>query len=176
MKELLLLRHAKSSWDDPQLDDFDRHLAERGRRAAPFMAREIARRGWLPDHVMVSPALRTRQTWELVSAELSGVPEAVFHPQIYTDLADDLLQLVREAPESAARALLVGHNPALEEFAARLAGTGSDKKLMKRMRHKFPTAALARLLVGEPWRDLSPGAARLVDFLTPKDLSSRCPS
>ncbi|HEU4985949.1 MAG TPA: histidine phosphatase family protein [Rhizobiaceae bacterium] len=170
MKELLLLRHAKSSWDDPQLDDFDRPLAERGRRAAPVMGKEIARRGWSPDHVMVSPALRTRQTWELVSAELPDSTDAVFRSQIYTDSADDLLGLLRGAPESAARILLLGHNPALERFADRLAGAGSDKDALNRMRRKFPTAGLARFVVTGPWRNLALGGAEFADFLIPKEL------
>ncbi|MFC5585479.1 SixA phosphatase family protein [Nitratireductor kimnyeongensis] len=70
MKELLLLRHAKSSWDDPSLADIERPLAPRGRRAAPLMGREILRRGWSPDYVLVSPARRAQQTWRLVAAEI----------------------------------------------------------------------------------------------------------
>ena len=75
MKQLLLLRHAKSSWDDPALADFDRPLALRGRKDAQRMGREIAVRGWLPQRALVSPAARTRETWEIVSAEWPAFPK-----------------------------------------------------------------------------------------------------
>ncbi|MBE0695045.1 MAG: histidine phosphatase family protein, partial [Aquamicrobium sp.] len=82
-RTLLLLRHAKSSWDDPALDDFDRPLARRGREAAPRMGREMARRGWLPDLALVSSSLRTRQTWALVAPELPRDIPASFDDTIY---------------------------------------------------------------------------------------------
>ncbi|MEI9417788.1 histidine phosphatase family protein [Mesorhizobium sp. Cs1321R2N1] len=78
MKQLLLLRHAKSSWDDPDLDDFDRPLAERGLKAARLIGRELAARDWLPDLALVSPALRTRDTWRLVASELPAQPRVAF--------------------------------------------------------------------------------------------------
>jgi len=70
IRQLLILRHAKSSWDDTALADFDRPLAPRGLKTAPLIGRELARRGWLPDLALVSPALRTRDTWRLVAQEL----------------------------------------------------------------------------------------------------------
>ena len=78
MKHLLLLRHAKSAWGDPSLADIDRPLAARGRKAAPQMGRELATRGWAPQTVLVSPARRARETWELVAAKLSEPPAAAY--------------------------------------------------------------------------------------------------
>lgn len=170
MKTLLLLRHAKSSWDDTALADFDRPLAKRGRGAASRMGKELAARGWLPDAVLVSSATRTRQTWALVEAELPEAPKAIFSKALYMAAAGRLLQHTRKAPETAATLLLLGHNPGIEEFAALLAGAGSDDASLTRMGEKFPTAALARFEFEGAWTDLRRGKARLTHFLRPKDL------
>ncbi len=169
-RSLLLLRHAKSSWDDPSLDNFDRPLAKRGREAAPRIAREMARRGWQPDHALVSPALRTRQTWELVAEILPGGISHDFVPAIYEAPAARILEAIRAAPEDATCLLVVGHNPGLEELVASLVGSGSDAHAKARMRAKFPTAALAVFDVEAEWRALGPGGARLVAFARPTDM------
>ncbi|MEW9807533.1 histidine phosphatase family protein [Mesorhizobium sp. ZMM04-5] len=171
MKKLLLLRHAKSSWDDPNLSDFDRPLAPRGRQAAPRMGREIARRGWTPAMALVSPALRTRQTWDLVAAELTGKPAVSYHEALYEVAGDTLLEAIRRTPERVGDIVLVGHNPGMEELAAALAGSGSAGKALGRMAEKFPTGALARFEFDGAWATLKPGTARLTHFLRPKDLT-----
>lgn len=170
MKTLLLLRHAKSSWDDPVLADFDRPLAIRGRKAAPRMGRELERRGWRPDAVLVSTAKRTRQTWDLVAAELSAAPRPEFRGVLYDASAEQLLAELRQAPAAAKTLLLIGHNPGMEDLAQMLAGDGSDAQALERLREKFPTAALARLRFEGAWTDLGAGAARLSHCLGPKDL------
>ncbi|ESY85570.1 histidine phosphatase [Mesorhizobium sp. LNHC220B00] len=169
MKQLLLLRHAKSSWDDPDLDDFDRPLAERGLKAAQLIGRELAARDWLPDQVLVSPALRTRDTWRLVAAELPVHPRVAFAEALYDAAAADILSQLRKADPSSGCLLVLGHNPGLEELAKRLAGSGSEAKARKRLEKKFPTAALARFVLEDDWSGLS--AARLTHSLRPKDLS-----
>ncbi|MER8848125.1 MULTISPECIES: SixA phosphatase family protein [Mesorhizobium] len=169
MKQLLLLRHAKSSWDDPDLDDFDRPLAERGLKAARLIGRELAARDWLPDQVLVSPALRTRDTWRLVAAELPVHPRVAFAEALYDAAAADILSQLRKADPSSGCLLVLGHNPGLEELAKRLAGSGSEAKARKRLEKKFPTAALARFVLEDDWSGLS--AARLTHSLRPKDLS-----
>ncbi|MER8806080.1 histidine phosphatase family protein [Mesorhizobium australicum] len=169
MKQLLLLRHAKSSWDDPDLDDFDRPLAERGLKAARLIGRELAARDWLPDQVLVSPARRTRDTWRLVAAELPVHPRVAFAEALYDAAAADILSQLRKADPSSGCLLVLGHNPGLEELAKRLAGSGSEAKARKRLEKKFPTAALARFVLEDDWSGLS--AARLTHSLRPKDLS-----
>ncbi|MER8490954.1 histidine phosphatase family protein [Mesorhizobium australicum] len=169
MKQLLLLRHAKSSWDDPDLDDFDRPLAERGLKAARLIGRELAARDWLPDQVLVSPALRTRDTWRLVAAELPVHPRVAFAEALYDAAAADILSQLRKADPSSGCLLVLGHNPGLEELAKQLAGPGSEAKARKRLEKKFPTAALARFVLEDDWSGLS--AARLTHSLRPKDLS-----
>jgi len=171
-RTLLLLRHAKSSWDDPSLPDFDRPLAPRGRKAAPLMGDEMARRDWLPDLAFVSPAARTHATWELVAPCLPDPPEAIFPDRLYMAGPDYLLSLVREAPWQIETLLVVGHNPGMEEFATTLAGAESDPAALRQMREKFPTAALARFEWQGAWSDLAPGAGRLTHFLRPRDFTS----
>ncbi|WEX07860.1 histidine phosphatase family protein [Chelativorans sp. AA-79] len=173
MRELLLLRHAKSSWEDPALEDFDRPLAERGERAAPRMGREIAARGWVPDRALVSSALRTRQTWRLVGAELGeAAPVADYDYSLYMASADVILKAIRTVPENVQRLLVLGHNPGLEEFARMLAGPGSKRPALRRIEEKFPTAALARFEFEGPWPALGSGGARLTHFLRPRDFAS----
>ncbi|WP_159591685.1 SixA phosphatase family protein [Chelativorans xinjiangense] len=173
MRELLLLRHAKSSWDELTRDDFDRPLSARGKAAAALMGREVAARGWVPDEALVSAALRTRQTWRLAVAEMGeGAPRATRDKALYMASADRLLALIRKAPAGSCRLLLLGHNPGMEDLAAGLAGPGSDAAALARLRAKFPTAALARFTVKGPWAGLGFAGARLTHFLRPKDLSS----
>ncbi len=167
-RTLLLLRHAKSSWDDPELDDFDRPLAERGRRAAPRIAAEMTTRGWRPDAALVSAAVRTRQTWELVSAATEPGIAATFTDAIYEAPADRILDSIRLTPDNASALLVIGHNPGFETLARLLATPDSDTDALARLNRKFPTAALARFTFEGAWSDL--GKATLTDFLTPKEL------
>ena len=170
MKQLLLLRHAKSSWDDPALADFDRPLAPRGLKAAPMMGRELARRDWLPDLALVSPALRTRETWRLVSAELPARVPVEFAEGLFEATAGDILAEVQQAMASASCVLVLGHNPGLEDLARRLAGPRSDAGARRKLEEKFPTGALARFVVDDGWAELAFGTARLMHCIRPKDL------
>ncbi|WP_095202566.1 SixA phosphatase family protein [Mesorhizobium carmichaelinearum] len=169
MRQLLLLRHAKSSWDDTALDDFDRPLAQRGLNAARLIGRELAARDWLPDQVLVSSALRTRDTWRLVAAELPMHPRVAFVDALYDASAADILSQIHKVEPSSACLAVVGHNPGLEDLAKQLAGSGSETKTRKRLEEKFPTAALARFVFDGDWSGLSSG--RLTHCLRPKDLS-----
>ena len=169
-RQLLLLRHAKSSWDDPDLTDFDRPLSGRGLKTAPLIGRELARRGWLPDMALVSPALRTRDTWRLVAAEFSAKVPTEFFRALYDASAGDILNLVRQVDNSTAKLLVVGHNPGLEELARLLSGPGSKTSASRALAEKFPTAALARFVINGDWATLAPGSAELSHCLRPKDL------
>ena len=171
-KTLVLLRHAKSSWDDPDLDDFDRPLAPRGLRAAERMGVEIAARNWMPDRALVSPARRTRETARIVFAQWPKPPMALdFPPELYEAQPESLLECIRKLPERADSVMLIGHNPGFEKLALHLAGKGSDADARNRMAAKFPTAALARFEYDGTWRSLARGAARVTHFIVPKELS-----
>ena len=170
MKHLLLLRHAKSAWGDPSLADIDRPLAARGRKAAPQMGRELATRGWAPQTVLVSPARRARETWELVAAKLSEPPAAAFLRELYMASEEQLLATLRQTSRKTATLLMIGHNPGLEELARRLADTQSEATALAHLNEKFPTAALVRFKFDGEWAELGFGGALLTHFLRPRDL------
>ncbi len=146
MKQLLLLRHAKPSWDDPALADFDRPLGARGLKTPPLTGRELARRGWLPDLALVSPALRTRDTWRLVAVELPKTVPAQFAEELYEAAAGAILARVRQA--RATSLLVIGHNPGLQHFALRLAGTGFRRERVQEDRGEIPDGGARAIHAG----------------------------
>jgi phosphohistidine phosphatase len=166
-RRLMLLRHAKSDW--PDVPDQERPLAKRGRRDAPVVGRWLRRHGYLPDTVICSVARRTRQTWDRVAPELGGSPSVTFEPRAYEASALTLLYLVRELPGTCRAALLIGHNPGIEELAAHLA-EAPDAAGAPPLGPRFPTAAVAVLEFDGDWPDLAPGHARLLAFATPADM------
>lgn len=172
MKRLYLLRHAKSSWDDPSLDDHDRPLARRGRRAAELIAEHLQRERIAPSLVLCSSALRTRETLERVLPELDPASVRV-ERRLYGASAEELLARLREVPGGVGSVMLVGHQPAIQELALRLAGEGSE---LDRVRRKFPPAALATLVVSGDWSGLDWGAAELAAYVRPKELKGSAPS
>jgi phosphohistidine phosphatase len=164
----MLLRHAKSDW--PDLPDQERPLAKRGRRDAPVVGRWLRGHAYLPDTVICSVARRTQQTWDLVAPELGGSPSVTFEPRAYAASALTLLYLVRELPGTSRAALLIGHNPAIEELATHLAQARDADGAPSSPGLRFPTAAVAVLEFGGDWADLAPGQARLLDYATPADM------
>jgi len=171
VRQLFLLRHAKSSWDDPSLSDFQRPLANRGRRAAPLIGREMARRGWLPVLALISSSVRTRQTWELVSAQWKNPCASIFIDTIYEADPAEILTEIKKTPDEACSLLVIGHNPGLALLTGMLAGPGSPVLALEKLERKFPTAAIASLEIGSNWQDLSAETSRLTDFITPKDIA-----
>lgn len=170
MKTLYLLRHAKSSWDDPGLKDEERPLNERGFRAATVMGLYFAQCGFRPDVILCSTARRALETLDQVRPRLAGKPALTIDKAIYRADSAALLALVRDLPETAGSALIVGHNPALEEFALSLAGSG-PKELRASMAEKYPTGALTVLsLPQQPWAEIGWKMAELRNFTSPKDL------
>ena len=170
MKQFALLRHAKSSWDQPGLNDFDRPLNERGWKAARRMGRELHRRGIRFDQVLASAAARVRETIDGVEEKYDFRAPVRFEPRIYMADVDTLLDLVRGIDDEASAALLVGHNPGLEQLAIALSHE-DERGLRHRIRGKFPTAALALIqLPVENWADIVPGDGEIVALIVPKDL------
>ncbi len=162
---LLLLRHAKSSWDDPELDDHDRPLAKRGRRAAEQVGSHLQQTDLVPDVVLCSTATRTRQTLELL-----GIPDAEirFEDRLYGADEDELLDLVAALPADAGTVLVIGHNPGMQELALRLALTESGPDA-DHLRERFPTGALAEFEFDGGWTDVARGGGRLRSYVTPRD-------
>jgi phosphohistidine phosphatase len=170
MRTLLLLRHAKSSWAEPGLEDFDRPLGRRGQRAAPAMGAAMRARGLVPDLVLCSGAARARETLALVLPELGREVPVRFEDGLYLAAAATLRARIRKLPPTKKRVLLVGHNPGMHELALDLAGQGRADD-MAALARKFPTAALAALDIDvSRWSAVAPGDARLRAFLTPRSL------
>lgn len=118
MKRLILTRHAKSSWDDPLTPDHDRPLNERGKAAAADLGQWLASRGYIPDEVLCSDALRTRKTWSGIAPALPGTPVLELKPALYHAGPDVMLAVLRHATGNTV--MMIGHNPGIAEFAARL--------------------------------------------------------
>lgn len=152
MPTLQLLRHAKSAWP-PGVADYSRPLNDRGRRDAPVAGQLLARRGEI-GLALVSPAARTRETFDLVSAELPVAPEVTFDPRIYDAGLGSLLEVLSEVPAGVDQVLLVGHNPGVEMLAWHLGGD-DDTDAGDAMRRKYPTAGLAEIELQVPWSELA---------------------
>jgi phosphohistidine phosphatase len=170
VKRLYLLRHAKSSWDDPDLDDHDRPLAPRGRRAASRMGHHLRQMGVQPDEVLCSTAKRARQTLELIRSFLGPDVSVHIEEEMYQADSPELLQRLRLVSPEVAAVMLIGHNPSIQELALTLVGPGEGK--MAGLAQKFPTAGLAALIVPiDEWAALGGGQAQLDQFVAPRELS-----
>lgn len=172
MRTLLLLRHAKSSWEDSDLEDIERPLAPRGMKAAPLIGSYLKAKGLRPDLVLCSPAARARQTWSLVAGGLGDGIEVKELQGLYLGPPSRLLEAIQRAPDEATCVMLVGHNPGMEHLAMALAGPASKPKALQKMRRKFPTAALAEIAFeAVTWAGVARGEGRLKRFISPKDLA-----
>jgi phosphohistidine phosphatase len=168
MRRLILFRHAKSD-HIRGVQDLDRPLAERGRLAAPRMGQYLKDEGLLPDLVLVSSSLRTRETWDLARPPLEPVAMRI-EPRIYESPSSRLLEVVREVEADAKVVMLVGHNPGMQDLSARLVGYG-DRYAFARLGQKFPTAGIAVLdFDAESWSEIEERSARLDRFVVPRDL------
>lgn len=170
MKRLAILRHAKSSWDDAALDDFNRPLNERGWKAARRIGRELKDRGLSFDLVLASSAARVRETLDGVQENYVFDAPIRFDRRIYLASEADLLRFVRHLDEALNSPLIVGHNPGLEHLVAWL--TRDDKHgLRKRIIGKFPTGALAVIeLASKHWADVAPSSGEIAELILPKEL------
>lgn len=168
-RQLLLLRHAKSSWDDPSLADHDRPLSKRGRKAAAAMSEAIHARGLAPDRALVSTALRACQTWEAL-APWPQTPPFAFVRELYHAPPTAMLDLLRRFDDPVRSVLLVGHNPGLMELAILLIGS-DDSVAARKLVSRYPTGALALFETDSPWGELGPGSATLKDFVVPKEIN-----
>ena len=172
MKTVLLLRHAKSAWSNPRLDDHERPLSKRGERAAQAMADHVARRAPRPDLILCSTALRTRQTLApLVKRLGSPAPPIALEEGLYLATEDMMLARLQALAEDVQTVLLIGHNDGIWHLAEALVGRGSGS-LREALGQKYPTGALVTLGVPDrPWSELDWGSAELADFVKPRDLA-----
>lgn len=160
-KLLVLIRHAKSSWSDQSLSDYDRPLNKRGKRDAPFMAEQMRKReGVRPDLFLSSPAKRARKTAKHIAAAMSyPVASIVFMRELYLADEDDLFETVAQTDEAVKTLFLVGHNYGLTDLADVLTGADIDN---------VPTAGIVGIEITKKWKEMRRGEGKLLFFDYPK--------
>ena len=162
VRQLLILRHAKSSWADASLDDWQRPLNERGLRDAPRVGDLLRERSLVPDLIISSDAVRARTTAQIVAKSAGYTRELMVAPTLYHATPSDVIEVLNDVDDDAQSVMIVGHNPGLEDLIEQLTGEA----------HGLPTAALMQLEIGiDRWSalDISIGAT-IVDAWQPKDL------
>lgn len=171
MKRLTLLRHAKSSWDDPVSRDFDRPLNRRGERAAVTIGRFAREQGMHFDHLIASPAVRVVETLDKFREGYGEMVDANWDRRIYLASSATLMDVLRDLPDSVSDILMMGHNPGLEDLILALVPDDGRSALRDDVETKFPTASLAVLEIDVGrWDDVGANKARLVSFTRPRDL------
>ena len=165
MKRLILTRHAKSAWDDPLTPDHDRPLNERGVAAAADLGQWLASRGYVPDEVLCSDAIRTRKTWSGIAPALPSSPELILKPALYHAGTDVMLAVLRHATGNTV--MMIGHNPGIAEFASRIVTTPPRNPEFAR----YPTGAtLVAEFAIENWADVGFGMGGAGDFIVPREI------
>ncbi|MGE0768191.1 MAG: histidine phosphatase family protein [Hyphomicrobiaceae bacterium] len=174
MRTLSLLRHAKSSWENERLADFERPLAPRGEKAAALMGQHMREIGLSPDLVVCSSAVRTRETaaLALAAAGLSG-RSIIYDDEIYEATAHTLLARLSRLDRDIRHALIIGHNPGLQRLVLALAGGGLAGGAAE-IAEKLPTGALVVLdLDLDDWASLREGCGAVTHYATPRRLQEQ---
>jgi phosphohistidine phosphatase len=171
MKQLWILRHAKSSWADVHLDDLNRPLNDRGWKSARLIGRELKRRNIHFDLVLASPAARVRETIDGLREELELNAEIRFEAMLYLATSEALMQTVRQIPETFRAPLLIGHNPGLQQFILEL--TGADRQgLRDRVVQKLPTAAFVQIdLPANHWSEVTADKGQIANLILARELA-----
>lgn len=171
MKKLTLLRHAKSSWDDPVDRDFDRPLNKKGKRAAAVMGCFIRRNGLTFDQILASPAVRVIETLENVEEASKLAMEPTWDRKIYLASSATLMDVLRGARAEAEHILMVGHNPGLEDLVLDLVPDDGSSPVRDEVETKYPTASLAEMTLAiDSWADIAEKCGALDRFTRPRDL------
>lgn len=179
MRRLIAARHAKSSWNHPELTDHDRPLNARGRRAAPLVGAALRGAGYIPDLLLCSTSVRTRETWDLMRPALGGAagptgsartPEVRFARELYLAAPQTVLKIVRQVPPAIKTLMLLGHNPAMYSLATHGASAG-DPEEISLLRRNLPTGAAAVLeFPTDRWNEVKTDEGRLLALILPRRL------
>lgn len=174
MKALYLLRHAKSAWDNPTIEDHERVLNERGRENARQMGLYMKKAGYRPDLILCSTAQRTRETLSLVLQFLPDVTDIHYEKRLYLAHPQAMFLRLAEISQEVASVMIVAHSPGTEQLALAMARDGADageRAARRSIEEKYPTGALTVLTVPiDEWAAIAPGIATLKDFVRPRDL------
>jgi phosphohistidine phosphatase len=169
-KRLILLRHAKSAWEDQDIADFERPLSARGRKAAPIVGAYLARTGYLPELVLCSSARRAVETLDLVATCWPRQPNVRKQKSLYLAMPREMLKRLQAAGGNLGTVMLVGHNPGIADLANWLCHDG-DPAARAALARKFPTGAVAVIDFDvEDWREVDAETGRLVAFATPRQI------
>lgn len=161
MKTLILLRHAKSSWDDLSVADFDRTLNKRGRESAPRMGEYFKEKNIDADLVLCSPARRTKQTCELFLEKAKLECQVHYDKRIYEADIAELLEVLADVEEPHRTVLMIGHNPGMSDLQEFLTGRFEE----------FPTACMAQVTLSAPiWKEIKPRSGKLDWIARPKEI------
>jgi len=162
---LILMRHAKSAWDDPELDDFERPLNGRGRQSAEAIGQWLVTQGHLPDTVLVSGARRTVETWERMSGHMPETAAMESSPALYLAGPDIILNVLKSRKSPSI--MVICHNPGIAEFAKLVAKASPDDRRYA----QYPTAATAVIsFEAKQWEDVRWHSGQVIDFIAPRDL------
>ncbi|MBU1138661.1 MAG: histidine phosphatase family protein [Proteobacteria bacterium] len=166
MKRLYLIRHAKSSWADPTLRDFDRPLNKRGKRDAPFMGEKLAELAIRPDFIMSSSAKRAEKTARTIAKAIAYPPKKIFFTEaIYLADENELYRIVQSCDDKVTTLFLVGHNFGITDFAVSIAGVQIDN---------IPTCGIAAVEFDlDSWQQVVPNSGRLLFVDWPKKYKSQ---
>ena len=171
-KCIVLVRHAKSSWDDPALADHDRPLAPRGRKAVRRLRDHLERLGLRPDIVLCSSSRRTRETLEGIGTAFGRQTDVQIDRELYAADAEQRLDRLQHLDDQLTCVVLIGHNPGVADLAGLLVGYG-DPTMREQAADKFPTAAVAVLSVTGDWSGLQPAVATLDSYWQPRPSTTR---
>jgi phosphohistidine phosphatase len=170
MLRLYLLRHAKTESGEPGKPDRKRALIERGRADAGLIGVYLDRHKLMPQRVLLSPALRTQETWKYMAEAMRQAPDAATEDALYDAGAAEMMAVIGETADSTQSLMIVAHNPTLHEVALTLVASG-DIDTRERLREGLPTMGLAVIdFAFDEWKKLHPQSGRLERFVTPKSL------
>jgi phosphohistidine phosphatase len=163
MKNLLIMRHAKSDWADSQLSDFDRPLNSRGNNTAPIMGKELLERKKAPGLIISSPANRAKSTAEIVSKSIGYNKSILFKNELYFGQIEEIIKFIKKSDNSFEQIMIVGHNPTLEDLI--------DEFIIENGHYNMPTAAVVSILFDvEDWREISKKSGKIEWLIVPKEL------
>lgn len=162
LRELLLVRHAKSDWREPDQEDIERPLSEKGKKNAKKVGRWLRECDLMPDLILVSPAKRAQQTYKRICNECPSLAQTI--DALYLAELEQLKQVLAEV-EHYNRVMIIGHNPGLEKLFCFLRNDSTEEET-----HLFPTASVAHFILPEDWQNLEAGDGKLQQFIRPRDI------
>lgn len=164
MKRLFIIRHAKSSWKDVTLDDFDRPLNKRGQKDAPFMAKLLKDKKIKPDLILSSPAVRAKDTANIIAKELNLIDNLIFKDTIYEAPLSTLINYIKKADDENKIIFIIGHNPSLNALAYEFINFHKN----------IPTCGIVEIEFNiDNWRDIDKNNANLISFEYPKKYKNK---